>query len=62
MNSAINLGDEIELVDEHNGLYARIRIREKSAATKASIFLAPDQLEEFGRECLALAEDMRSRR
>lgn len=60
MKGLIDPKDEIELIDEHNGLYARIRVREGSG--KASMFITPDQLEEFGRECLTLAENMKGRR
>lgn len=57
--SAHDPNDSIELIDDHNGLGARIRIRER--AGKASIYLSPGQLEEHARACLEFAEAMRSR-
>lgn len=62
MKGTINLGDEIELVDENNGLYARIRVRERVDNRKASIFLTPDQLVEHAHDCIVLARAMRHRR
>jgi hypothetical protein len=55
--------DEIEVVDEKKD-YGRIRIRELQSgynATKTSIFLTPDQLDEHAAECLRLSTTIRRR-
>jgi hypothetical protein len=64
MKGIINPKDEIDVLDENNGLYGRIRVREHSrdGGRKASIFLTPDQLEEHAAACIALAENMKDRR
>ena len=65
MKSAVpNTNDEIEVVEEKDGPWARVRIRESqgmSGIRKCSIFLPPDQLEEHARECLAIAAKIRGR-
>lgn len=53
--------DSIEVIDENNGLWARVRVREQRLG-KASIYLTPSELEQHGRACIALAEDMKARR
>jgi hypothetical protein len=53
--------DVIDVIDEMNGLWARVRVRETGLG-KASIFLTPDELAAHGRACIALADDMKARR
>lgn len=53
--------DSIEVIDENNGIWARVRVREQRLG-KASIFLTPDELETHGRACVELARNMRERR
>lgn len=60
VKSEFDLKDEIDVLDEHNALRARVRVRD--AFAKASIYLTPDQLVEHGLACIALAHKMRDRR
>lgn len=60
MKSEFNQDDELELIDEKNGLYAKVRVRDNFG--KAAIHLTPDQLVQHAMDCLTLAVNMRSRR
>ena len=65
IQSAVDPGDEIEVVDSNNGLWASIRTYEKRPAgrdSESTIQLSPDQLVEHALECLKLAVDMKERR
>lgn len=67
MKSVIDPEDEIEVRDENQANYGRIRIRERqnssaSGMVKASIFLTPTQLVEHAHECMRLAISLRNRR
>ncbi len=59
-----NTDDEIEVLEVPGCTYARIRIRENqgmAGRVKCSVFLEAEQLEEHARDCLAMANWVRSR-
>jgi hypothetical protein len=66
VKSTIQPADEIEVIDPGPGtIYGRIRVREsvtERSASKASIFLLPDELERHALECLKLAATIRARK
>jgi hypothetical protein len=65
-SAAPGVNDEIEIIDDNNFAWGRIRVTERAPIslriTKASIFLSPDQLDVIAEECRALAAILRSRR